>query len=102
MLVTLTDITERRHAEDAMKKSEKIYRVILENCSDAIVLAGEHGNLVEVNRMAEELLGYTREELLQMHYTQLHPMTELERTAAAYRDIATKGQGGLHDGRNTP
>ena len=97
VLVTLTDITERRHAEDAMKKSEKIYRVILENYSDAIVLGGDDGNLVEVNRMAEELLGYTREELLQMHYTQLHPMTELERTAAAYRDIATKGQGGLHD-----
>jgi len=98
VLVTITDITERRRAEEALKKSEKIYRVILENCSDAILLADEHGKLVEANRMAEELLGYTREELLQMHYIQLHPATELERTVAAFKDIVQNGHGDLTNG----
>jgi PAS domain S-box-containing protein len=98
VLVTITDITERRHTEEVLRKSEEKYRVLLENCSDPILLADEHGNLVEANRMAEGLLGYSREELLQMHYTKIHPVREQERTAAAYRDIATKGQGGLHDG----
>jgi PAS domain S-box-containing protein len=98
VLVTITDITERRHTEEVLRKSEEKYRAILENSSDPILLADEHGNLIEANRMAEGLLGYTREELLQMHYTQLHPVTELERTTAAYRDIVTKGQGGLHNG----
>ncbi|NTW16433.1 MAG: PAS domain S-box protein, partial [Syntrophaceae bacterium] len=98
VLVTITDITERRRAEEALKKSEKIYRVILENCSDAILLADEQGKLVEANRMAEELLGYTREELLQVHYTQLHPATELERTVAAFKDIVQNGHGDLTNG----
>ena len=98
VLVTITDITDRRCTEEVLRKSEERYRAILENASDAIVLADEQGNVIEVNRMAEGLLGYTREELLQMHYTQLHPMTELERTVAAFKDIVQNGQGDLKNG----
>lgn len=98
VLITVTDITERRRTEEALKKSEEKYRAILESASDAILLGDEHGNLIEANRMAEQLLGYTREELLQMRYTQLHPITELDRTVAAFKNIVTNGQGGLQNG----
>lgn len=98
VLVTIMDITERRYAEEALRRSEEKYRAILENASDAILLADEHGNVIEANRMAEELLGYTREEFLLMHYTQLHPMMELEKTTAAFKNIVTNGQGVLQNG----
>lgn len=68
------DITDRQRAEEALKRSEEKYHAILENASDAILLADTQGNIIEANRKAEELWGYTKEELLQMHYTQLHPM----------------------------
>ena len=91
------DITDRTQAEEALKYSEEKYRAILENASDAIMIADEQGNLIEANRKAEELFGYMRKELLQMHYTQLHPMGQRERTMEAFRNIVTFGRGGLQD-----
>jgi len=98
VLVTVTDITERKRAEEELMQSEEKYRAVLENASDAILLGDEQGNLLEANRKAEGFFGYPREELLQMHYTQLHPMMELEKTIAAYKDIVTHGKGGLQKG----
>jgi PAS domain S-box-containing protein len=98
VLVTIMDITERRRAEETLRKSEEKYRALVENSSDPILLADEHGNLIEVNRMAEKLLGYTREELLQMNYTQIHPATERERTITAFENIAQDGHGSLKNG----
>ncbi len=97
-IINSSDITERKRMEDVLKESEKKYRAILENASDAILLADERGNLIEANRMAEKLWGYTREELLEMNYTQLHPMMELDRTIAAFKKIVKHGKGSLQNG----
>jgi PAS domain S-box-containing protein len=98
VLVMVTDVTERKHAEEELMRSEEKYRAVLENASDAMLLADEHGNLIEANRKAEEFFGYSREELFQMRYTQLHPIAALDQTAAAYKDIVTHGKGGLLNG----
>jgi PAS domain S-box-containing protein len=98
VIINYRDITERKRADDLLKESEKKYRVILENASDAILLANEKGNLIEANRTAEEFFGYSKEELLQMNYTQLHPMIELDRTIAAFKSIVTHGCGFLRNG----
>ena len=97
-IINSSDITERKRMEDVLKESEKKYRAILENASDAILLTDEQGNLIEANRMAEKLWGYTREELLEMNYTQLHPMMELDRTIAAFKNIVKHGKGSLQNG----
>jgi PAS domain S-box-containing protein len=98
VLITATDITESKYAEEALRKSEKKYHALLEDASDAIVLTDEHGNILEVNKKAEELMGYTRKELLQMHYTQLHPMIAQERTIDAFEKIVEQGHDTLQDG----
>ncbi len=48
-------------------ESEARYRTLMEQASDAIFVADENGRLTDVNEHATELLGYTREELLERH-----------------------------------
>jgi PAS domain S-box-containing protein len=92
------DITEQQRFEQALLKSEEKYRALLENASDAILIAHLNGNILEANRKAEVVLGYTKEDLLQMNYIQVHPKHERERTIGAFKNITKHGLGFFHDG----
>ena len=78
---------ERKRAEEALLSSEQKYRTLLENASDAIMIADSDGNFLEINKKAEELLGYTREEVLGLRVSQVHPKEELERVLHAFGEI---------------
>jgi PAS domain S-box-containing protein len=68
------DITERRMAADALRQSEDKFRALFELANDAIFILDMEGNVIDVNRTAYERLGYTKEEILSMHLSQLdHP-----------------------------
>jgi PAS domain S-box-containing protein len=50
-----TDISDRKHSEEKLQKSEQRYHALMDNASDAICLADAQGNLIEVNHKAEIL-----------------------------------------------
>jgi len=65
------DVTEMRQAEESAKRIEKRYRILFENINDAVFVheftaEGLPGRFMEVNDIACERLGYSREELLTM------------------------------------
>ncbi|MEE4311619.1 MAG: PAS domain S-box protein [candidate division KSB1 bacterium] len=69
----IRDITERRKAQDQIAESERRYREIFENASDALFLESLDGDILDVNASASRILGYTRKELTQMNVSQIIP-----------------------------
>jgi PAS domain S-box-containing protein len=91
MMGTVRNITRRKSAERLLMESETKYHAVMENASDAILLGTMDAWIIDANRRAEELFGYTRDELLQLHGTAIHPKEEHPRLAAAFHDLSTKG-----------
>lgn len=71
------DITERKHAEEALKESESRYRLLMEQASDGIHTYDLEGNFIEVNSKLCEMLGYTCEELLRLNVRDLIPAEDI-------------------------
>lgn len=63
-VITLEDITSRRLAEEAVRSSERRFRFLCEEASDAIFLVSPEGRVIDTNQRAGELLGYRRDELV--------------------------------------
>ena len=60
----LVDITERKLAEDALRKSEEKFRRIVETAAEGFILMNKDLVIFEVNDAYCKMLGYSREELI--------------------------------------
>jgi PAS domain S-box-containing protein len=65
---------ETRRAETRLKLSEARFRTVFEGAPIGIVLSGWDGRAIEENNAFLNMLGYSREELHQMHFMEVsHP-----------------------------
>jgi PAS domain S-box-containing protein len=62
---------------EKLRESEGRYRTLFESALDAIWINDLHGNLVQVNKVAEELLGFSIEELMKNRVKDLLPKESL-------------------------
>lgn len=97
-ILSFRDITQRKAAEAALRRSEQKYRALLDDAPDAIMLASPQGTLLEANSQAEALLGYSREQLIGKSFAMLHPEgVERERARQHLADIHHFRQFSVHD-----
>ncbi len=65
VLTVAQDISQRKQSEQALRESEARYRMLVEQASDGIFIINRESHFIEVNSAGCDLLGYTREEILQ-------------------------------------
>ncbi len=63
--IILTDITELKANEAALKESEQRFRMMAENIQDGLIIV-ENGNFVFANHRIADITGYSNEELTRM------------------------------------
>ncbi|MGC9311778.1 MAG: PAS domain S-box protein [Sediminispirochaetaceae bacterium] len=64
---------ERKIAEQKMEETAEFYRHLMENSIDAVYLLSETGKVLAVNSVACRMIGYSREELLNLTIDDIDP-----------------------------
>jgi PAS domain S-box-containing protein len=95
-VATLRDITEQRHAQETLARSEARYRNLFESASDAIVTLDANGRFTTFNHAAEIISGYRREELVGQWFAPMLPDDELPHALAHFQKALT-GETGLFE-----
>jgi PAS domain S-box-containing protein len=83
-VVTGRDITAQKSAERTLIESEQRFRTVFDNSPDAVLIRRPDGRFTDVNQVALDRYGYTREEFRQMTPEDLMPL----RLAAQHRASA--------------
>ena len=70
----MTDITDRKTTENALRSSVEQFRSVFDNATVGMAIIGIDGSWLSVNRALCDLLGYSAEELLNTNFQSLtHP-----------------------------
>jgi PAS domain S-box-containing protein len=89
----MTDIDDRKHAEDALQRSEERWRAVFENSAIGVALTDLSGRFLATNSAYQRMLGYTEEEV--------RLFTFLELTHEDYRESNRRLVTELIEGKRT-
>ena len=64
-------------ANQALRESERKYRMLIEQASDGIFILGKDADIQDINSTACSMLGYSRDELLRLNVSDLIPVRDL-------------------------
>jgi PAS domain S-box-containing protein len=96
LLSVVNDITERKAAEKALGESEQRFRTLVEQATDALFVVDGDGRFLDVNQQACLTLGYSREELLALHVTDIQISVSLDMLVQVHAQAA--GSAVTHEG----
>ncbi len=79
------DITERKKAEEELKKAGKYNRSLIETSLDPLVTIGPDGKITDVNMATELVTGYSRDELIGTDFSDY--FTEPDKAREGYQEV---------------
>jgi len=93
ILGIITDITVRKKAEDALRKSEERFRTMFSQNSAVMLLVDPSDNqkIIDANKAAEDFYGYKRSQLLEMSIGQINIMSD-EKRSATMKNVLSQSQ----------
>jgi len=83
----LSDITERKRAEEALRESEERFRKYFELGLVGIAIETPEGEWIEVNEYLCDMFGYSREELMEKHWRDITHPDDLEKDIDLYNKL---------------
>jgi PAS domain S-box-containing protein len=90
MISTVWDVTERKHAEEALRRSEEMFRLITENAAELVALVDAQGRRRYNSPSYRTVLGYAPEDLQTTSVdAQIHPEDQARIRAATEETLRT-------------
>ncbi len=89
IITLLRDITQQRKSEERIRESEKRYRKLYDNLSDALFQTDINGKITMAGERAKAIFGYEEDELIGRHFTELLALHEKPRLIDAFRNRLT-------------
>ena len=83
MIGTHTDITKLKKTEESLK----LFQLFVDNASEAVEWITEDGGFAYINEEAHHSLGYTKEEMMQLHVWDIDPEYPKERWPQQWEKI---------------
>ncbi len=86
---TCTDITERKRAEEEIRKASLYTRSLLEASLDPLVTISKDGKIMDVNQATELVTGYSRQHLIGSDFSNY--FTDPEKARRGYEQVFAAG-----------
>ena len=92
ILVAARDITERKGMEDSLRRAKEFTDNVIQSANVLIVGLDPSGDVTLLNRTAEEILGYSREEIEHKGFHTFIPADVLPTVRAEFRHLLDEGK----------
>jgi PAS domain S-box-containing protein len=91
---TIEDITDSKHAENALLASERRFKELIKNSSDSITILDNNGQQIYVSDVVERMLGYAPVELMNIPVIErmIHPEDQAQ-VQDTFLKILHEGEG---------
>jgi two-component system, NtrC family, sensor kinase len=97
IMESIRDVTKIKSLERALKETEELFEKVIQSSASAIVAADRDGNILIMNRAAEELFGFTvREAKGEKNVIELYPPGKAREIMRDLRKGKMGGRGRLH------
>ena len=97
LTILFNDITERKKAEQTFRDTNLYNRLLFDRSPIGLALCRMDGSLVDVNEAYAKMIGYTRDETLNLTYWDITPEKYNDQEQIQLKSLETHGEYGLYE-----